>query len=199
MDDREKGNGAGHFILHKLFGVGWAKRQLGVRAFVSLSLSLSLIQQSASQPASHTHIHTLHHTRTLYCPPLLCPLIFILLGSPLVVYKDPSHVQLRIRHQLPFTTRMDLDKFPSYRRVSLPVSGEPHFVPRRHCQRGVWIQVGWDALSIITRCLTLFKNRISNKTPVMAKVSSSSFQLEREFYVMRKLYNLPDGGSYIGK
>ncbi|KAI9494151.1 hypothetical protein BDB00DRAFT_819835 [Zychaea mexicana] len=39
--------------------------------------------------------------------------------------------------------------------------------------------------------------RISNKSPVVAKVSSSSLRLEREFYIMKKLYQYNDGPSHI--
>ena len=41
--------------------------------------------------------------------------------------------------------------------------------------------------------------RISNKKPVIAKVSASSLKLEREYYIMKRLYQLTDGGSFLGK
>lgn len=41
--------------------------------------------------------------------------------------------------------------------------------------------------------------RISTKKRVLAKVAkSSSSNLESEFYVIKRLYELPEGSSYIG-
>ncbi|KAI7876513.1 hypothetical protein K492DRAFT_210311 [Lichtheimia hyalospora FSU 10163] len=63
---------------------------------------------------------------------------------------------------------------------------------------------GYHFKSVVTPCLTHGENvdivhgyRISNKKPVMAKVSNNSLELEREFYGMKRLYNLPDGPTYI--
>ncbi|KAI8374713.1 uncharacterized protein BYT42DRAFT_577365 [Radiomyces spectabilis] len=39
--------------------------------------------------------------------------------------------------------------------------------------------------------------KITNKKPVVAKVSPSSLRLEREFYIMKRLYNMPDGPSFL--
>ncbi|KAI9245237.1 hypothetical protein BDA99DRAFT_290142 [Phascolomyces articulosus] len=39
--------------------------------------------------------------------------------------------------------------------------------------------------------------RIKNKSLVVAKVSSSSLRLEREFYIMKKLYQYNEGPSYL--
>ncbi|KAI8970664.1 hypothetical protein BDB01DRAFT_855295 [Pilobolus umbonatus] len=43
----------------------------------------------------------------------------------------------------------------------------------------------------------IFGYRISNKKPVIAKISSNSLRLEREYYIIRRLYQLNDGPSYI--
>ena len=40
--------------------------------------------------------------------------------------------------------------------------------------------------------------RISNKKPVVAKVSPNSLRLEREYYIMKRLYQLSDGSSFLG-
>ena len=40
--------------------------------------------------------------------------------------------------------------------------------------------------------------RISNKSSVVGKVSLSSLQVEREFYIMKKLYQYIDGSSHLG-
>jgi hypothetical protein len=42
-------------------------------------------------------------------------------------------------------------------------------------------------------------SRISNKKPVVAKVSPNSLRLEREYYIMKRLYQLGDGPSFLGK
>ncbi|KAI9245245.1 hypothetical protein BDA99DRAFT_448024 [Phascolomyces articulosus] len=39
--------------------------------------------------------------------------------------------------------------------------------------------------------------RIKDKSSVVAKVSSSSLRLEREFYIMKKMYQFNDGPSYL--
>ncbi|KAI9259730.1 hypothetical protein EDC94DRAFT_542589 [Helicostylum pulchrum] len=39
--------------------------------------------------------------------------------------------------------------------------------------------------------------RISNKKPVVAKVSPNSLRLEREYYIMKRLFQLGDGSSFI--
>ncbi|KAI8138810.1 hypothetical protein BJV82DRAFT_522892 [Fennellomyces sp. T-0311] len=39
--------------------------------------------------------------------------------------------------------------------------------------------------------------KISSKSPVVAKVSTDSLRFEREFYIMKKLYQYKDGSSYI--
>lgn len=41
--------------------------------------------------------------------------------------------------------------------------------------------------------------RISNKKPVVAKVSPNSLRLEREYYIMKRLFQLSDGSSFLGK
>ena len=46
------------------------------------------------------------------------------------------------------------------------------------------------------KMITLY--RISNKSSVVGKVSSSSLQLEREFYIMKKLYQYIDGSLHLG-
>ncbi|KAI8987483.1 hypothetical protein BDF20DRAFT_850535 [Mycotypha africana] len=43
----------------------------------------------------------------------------------------------------------------------------------------------------------VFGYRISNKKPVVAKVSPNSLKLEREYYVMKRLYQIGDGSSYL--
>ncbi|KAI8138424.1 hypothetical protein BJV82DRAFT_631487 [Fennellomyces sp. T-0311] len=43
----------------------------------------------------------------------------------------------------------------------------------------------------------VFGYRISDKKPVVAKYSTSSFRLEREYYIMKKLYQYEDGPLYI--
>ncbi|KAI9279158.1 hypothetical protein BY458DRAFT_503330 [Sporodiniella umbellata] len=43
----------------------------------------------------------------------------------------------------------------------------------------------------------LYGYRISNKKPVVAKVSANSLKLEREYYIMRRLFQLTDGGSFL--
>lgn len=40
--------------------------------------------------------------------------------------------------------------------------------------------------------------RLSNKSPVVAKVSTNAFQLEREFYVIKKLYQKDEAPLYLG-
>jgi hypothetical protein len=44
----------------------------------------------------------------------------------------------------------------------------------------------------------VFGYRISNKKPVVAKVSPNSLRLEREYYIMKRLYQLSDGSSFLG-
>ncbi|KAI8148772.1 hypothetical protein BJV82DRAFT_198053 [Fennellomyces sp. T-0311] len=39
--------------------------------------------------------------------------------------------------------------------------------------------------------------RITTRSPIVAKVSTDSLRFEREFYIMRKLYQYKDGSSYI--
>ncbi|KAI9352389.1 hypothetical protein BD770DRAFT_445542 [Pilaira anomala] len=39
--------------------------------------------------------------------------------------------------------------------------------------------------------------RISNKKPVVAKVSPNSLRLEREYYIMKRLFQLSDGSSFL--
>ena len=41
--------------------------------------------------------------------------------------------------------------------------------------------------------------RVSTQEPVVAKVAVNSLRLEREFYVMKKLYHYSDGPSFLGK
>lgn len=41
--------------------------------------------------------------------------------------------------------------------------------------------------------------RLSDKTAVVAKVSVASLQLEREFYIIKRLYQTHDGSQYLGK
>lgn len=41
--------------------------------------------------------------------------------------------------------------------------------------------------------------RIADRKPVIAKFSSNSLKLEREYYTMRRLYQQPDGPKFIGK
>ncbi|KAI8638914.1 hypothetical protein BD408DRAFT_446418 [Parasitella parasitica] len=43
----------------------------------------------------------------------------------------------------------------------------------------------------------VFGYRISNKKPVVAKVSPNSLRLEREYYIMKRLYQLNDGSSFL--
>ncbi|KAF1799121.1 hypothetical protein V8B55DRAFT_1519445 [Mucor lusitanicus] len=43
----------------------------------------------------------------------------------------------------------------------------------------------------------VFGYRISNKKPVVAKVSPNSLRLEREYYIMKRLYQLSDGSSFL--
>lgn len=43
----------------------------------------------------------------------------------------------------------------------------------------------------------VFGYRISNKKPVVAKVSPNSLRLEREYYIMKRLYQLGDGSSFL--
>ncbi|EIE91775.1 hypothetical protein RO3G_16486 [Rhizopus delemar RA 99-880] len=43
----------------------------------------------------------------------------------------------------------------------------------------------------------VFGYRISNKKPVIAKISGNSLKLEREYYIMKRLYQLTDGGSFL--
>lgn len=40
--------------------------------------------------------------------------------------------------------------------------------------------------------------RVSDKLAVVAKVSSNSFQLEREYYIIKQLYQTADGPQYLG-
>lgn len=42
-------------------------------------------------------------------------------------------------------------------------------------------------------------HRLSDKTAVVAKVSVASLQLEREFYIIKRLYQTNDGSHYLGK
>ncbi|KAI9021513.1 hypothetical protein CLU79DRAFT_703166 [Phycomyces nitens] len=63
---------------------------------------------------------------------------------------------------------------------------------------------GYHFKSAPTTCLVHGENidiiygyRISNKKPVVAKVSPNSLRLEREFYIMKRLYQLTDGPSYL--
>ncbi|KAG1473267.1 hypothetical protein G6F56_001051 [Rhizopus delemar] len=43
----------------------------------------------------------------------------------------------------------------------------------------------------------MYGYRISNKKPVVAKVSANSLRLEREYYIMKRLFQLTDGGSFL--
>ncbi|KAI9487280.1 MAG: hypothetical protein EXX96DRAFT_552526 [Benjaminiella poitrasii] len=43
----------------------------------------------------------------------------------------------------------------------------------------------------------VFGYRISNKKPVVAKISPNSLRLEREYYIMKRLYQLGDGSSFL--
>jgi hypothetical protein len=40
--------------------------------------------------------------------------------------------------------------------------------------------------------------RIADRKPVVAKFSSNSLKLEREYHTMRRLYQQPDGPKFIG-
>lgn len=40
--------------------------------------------------------------------------------------------------------------------------------------------------------------RIADRKPVIAKFSTNSLKLEREFHTLRRLYQQPDGYKYIG-
>ena len=53
-------------------------------------------------------------------------------------------------------------------------------------------------LILIWHTYWLFTCRISNKKPVVAKVSPNSLRLEREYYIMKRLYQLSDGSSFLG-
>lgn len=46
--------------------------------------------------------------------------------------------------------------------------------------------------------MCIMSARLSNKSPVVAKVSTNAFQLEREFYVIKKLYQKDEAPSYLG-
>lgn len=41
-------------------------------------------------------------------------------------------------------------------------------------------------------------NRVSDKMAVVAKVSNNTFQLEREYYIIKQLYQTADGPQYLG-
>jgi hypothetical protein len=41
--------------------------------------------------------------------------------------------------------------------------------------------------------------RIADRKPVLAKFSSNTLKLEREYHTMRRLYQQPDGPKFIGK
>ncbi|KAI7900513.1 uncharacterized protein BX663DRAFT_517888 [Cokeromyces recurvatus] len=43
----------------------------------------------------------------------------------------------------------------------------------------------------------VFGYRISNKKPVVAKMSPNSLRLEREYYIIKRLYQLSDGSSFL--
>lgn len=46
---------------------------------------------------------------------------------------------------------------------------------------------------------TRYLHRLSDKTAVVAKVSVASLQLEREFYIIKRLYQTNDGSHFLGK
>ncbi|KAI9319865.1 hypothetical protein BX666DRAFT_2110489 [Dichotomocladium elegans] len=43
----------------------------------------------------------------------------------------------------------------------------------------------------------LYGSSVSTQTPIVAKVSAQSFQLEQEFYLMKKLYQVEEGPRYL--
>lgn len=45
----------------------------------------------------------------------------------------------------------------------------------------------------------VYLHRLSDKTAVVAKVSVASLLLEREFYIIKRLYQTNDGSHYLGK
>ncbi|KAG2224311.1 hypothetical protein INT45_012880, partial [Circinella minor] len=79
----------------------------------------------------------------------------------------------------------DLSTFPITSSANLPYIKGYHFMNTISCSRH------YENVEIISGY------KISNKSSVVGKVSPSSLQLEREFYIMKKLYQYIDGSSYL--